>query len=574
MSTQATLNWNAPNDGQTSEVLHWDGRLDNRDDLLLLLRDRLQDDGSNAALARATYERYGIEGFVRLIGDWSVVIRDHANRAIVLASDFAGVRPLYYHVRPDRVSWSSHLQSIVDAIGATELDEHYVRGFLLLGGCPNRTPYKDIYPVPSGHAVILSSQGTTIRRFWNLPIGDEIRYRTERQYEEHLRDLFREAVAVRLQTESPVLAELSGGLDSSSVVSMANHLIRGGAAKASHLTGVSYVWRNSLDEPFIREVESSCGIKSIHVSTHDIPLISESSLGNAAPEIFHPVHSAVAAVARGLNAKVILTGLNGDLVMGNWFDDSLQVAASLRRFRLGRASGEALAWSKILRLPVYSIVWQALRAALPSSLASAGVYSVADGSFTPKSAVTSLCPVLVDRTAYTELHSSFSDAWMQAPPERRKHFRSLSMLLEMRSLQPSEPLQHFEYTHPFAHRPLVEFLMAVPPDVLCRPGEPRRLMRSALSDLWPAKLQARRSKGLFNVPWQEALKPMAQVLLTAEHLYLAEHGFVDRSSVLSRLERLFAGLECNESQLRQIVLFEFWLRNRTTMSHQQKLQAA
>jgi hypothetical protein len=148
------------------------------------------------------------------------------------------------------------------------------------------------------------------------------------------------------------------------------------------------------------------------------------------------------------------------------------------------------------------------------------------------------------------------------------------MLLEMRSLQPSEPLQHFEYTHPFAHRPLVEFLMAVPPDVLCRPGEPRRLMRSALSDLWPAKLQARRSKGLFNVPWQEALKPMAQVLLTAEHLYLAEHGFVDRSSVLSRLERLFAGLECNESQLRQIVLFEFWLRNRTTMSHQQKLQAA
>src|SRR5689334_24017119 len=112
MSTQATLNWNAPNDGQTSEVHHWDGRLDNRDDLLLLLRDRLQDDGSNAALARATYERYGIEGFVRLIGDWSVVIRDNANRAVVLASDFAGVRPLYYHVRPDRSEeHTSELQS-------------------------------------------------------------------------------------------------------------------------------------------------------------------------------------------------------------------------------------------------------------------------------------------------------------------------------------------------------------------------------------------------------------------------------------------------------------------------------
>ena len=66
------------------------------------------------------------------------------------------------------------------------------------------------------------------------------------------------------------------------------------------------------------------------------------------------------------------------------------------------------------------------------------------------------------------------------------------MALELRTLQPPEPLQHLDYTHPFAHRPLVEFLMTVPADVLCRPGEPRRLMRSALSDLWPRKLRERR----------------------------------------------------------------------------------
>ena len=74
---------------------------------------------------------------------------------------------------------------------------------------------------------------------------------------------------------------------------------------------------------------------------------------------------------------------------------------------------------------------------------------------------------------------------MQAPPERRKHFHALSMMLELRTLQAPEPLQHLDYTHPFAHRPLVEFLMSVPADVLCRPGEPRRLMRRALSDQWP-----------------------------------------------------------------------------------------
>lgn len=151
---------------------------------------------------------------------------------------------------------------------------------------------------------------------------------------------------------------------------------------------------------------------------------------------------------------------------------------------------------------------------------------------------------------------------MQARPERRRYFHALSTMLELRILQSPQLLQHLDYTHPFAHRPLVEFLMTVPVDVLCRPGEPRRLMRSALSDLWPSKLQQRRSKGVFNAPWQEALRPLARVLLNARRLHLVERGFVDRASVFSRLQRLAAGLDCNESQLRYVVLLELWLRSR------------
>jgi hypothetical protein len=137
------------------------------------------------------------------------------------------------------------------------------------------------------------------------------------------------------------------------------------------------------------------------------------------------------------------------------------------------------------------------------------------------------------------------------------------MMLELRSLQPPEPLQHLDYTHPFAHRPLVEFLMTVPTDVLCRPGEPRRLMRSALSDLWPPEVRKRRSKGVFNAPWLEALRPLARDLLKGRQLEVVERGFVHRASVLSRLERLSAGLDCNEHQLRHIILLELWLRNQS-----------
>src|SRR5215510_10312388 len=193
---------------QRTEMLHWDGRLDNRDDLLLRLRDSLQGETSNEAIAAAVYERWGTDGLVHLIGDWSLVLRDCVNHTTVLASDFAGVRPLYYCVQAGRVHWSSRLQSLVETTRISDLDEQYIAGFLTVGGCPNRTPYQGIYSVPPGHAVCVSSKGTSIQRFWDLPVGDEIRYHNESRYEEQLRALFREAVAVRLQSESPVLAEL------------------------------------------------------------------------------------------------------------------------------------------------------------------------------------------------------------------------------------------------------------------------------------------------------------------------------------------------------------------------------
>ena len=251
-----------------------------------------------------------------------------------------------------------------------------------------------------GHAVCVSAKETALRRFWALPTGDVIRHPNEQRYEEELRVRFREAVAVRLETDSPVLVELSGGLDSSSVVSMADHLIRTGAAGAPSLASVSYLWQDSLDEPFIREVESFCRIEGNHISTHENPFIAANHVGSAMPEDFEPLRTSVAAVAHRLKAKVFLTGQNGDLIMGNWFTDSLQVAAALRRLRIGQACKESLAWSKIAGLPVSWILWRAFRTALPPAWAT--LDEAYDGSYLPKNNATSLLRGFSDRLGISD----------------------------------------------------------------------------------------------------------------------------------------------------------------------------
>src|SRR5262249_27025028 len=158
------------------------------------------------------------------------------------------------------------------------------------------------------------------------------------------------------------------------------------------------------------------------------------------PEPFQPLRTSVARAARRLGAGVILTGQGGDLMTGNWFDDSLQVAAPLRLLQLRRAFEDSLAWSRILRLPIYRVLSRGLQAALPPALASPALYSTGDASYVPKNEETSIVfksgAGRSRRDSGLELEGLFSDEWLKAPPERRKYFKALSAMFELRLLQP------------------------------------------------------------------------------------------------------------------------------------------
>ena len=537
----------------------WHGRLDNRGDLMRQIGDFPAETSSDGALIAATYERWGDAGLGRVIGDWSAVLCDPRRRAIVLASDFSGVRPLYYHHRGQEVLWSRSLEAMLVHVDANALDEQYVAGYLTVGGYPGRTPYADVHAVMPGYAVRVTVDGAALSAFWRPPTSEGVRCHDEREYEEQFRVLFRDAVSSRLQARAPVAAELSGGLDSSSVVCLAADLIRRGEVAASGLTAISYVHRGSRDVPFIGKVEEHCGLRSVRLSVDDIPLFAESDILGALPHGRSRLQQSAAAIARHASASAFLTGQGGDQLTGNWFDDSLQVARPLLRGRLFEASRDALAWSRAGGVPAAQILSRASRAALPYLCRAASLYRTEDMT---GQGDTSLRASLLQRAGFSEPDAVISNEWMAARPWRRPHVRALTMTRELRLLEAPETMDGLDYAHPFMHRPLVEFLLSVPAEVLCRPGEPRRLMRRALSTMWPVPLRGRRSKGLFSSPYLKAFRPLAAKLLKARRWRVVERGWIERASLISRLERLTRGLACHQHQLRQILLLEYWLRNR------------
>lgn len=546
--------------GRTCAVT-FDGRLDNRADLQRSLGDPTASDASDATLAVTAYETWGSPGFGHLIGDWSLALWDPQKETVVLASDFAGVRPLYYAVERTRVVWSTRLRPLVDWLRAREIDDTYVAGLLAFGGCPNRTPYRGIYSVPPGHTVEVSAAQTHIRRFWKLPLDQPIRYAHESEYEEHLRSLFREAVGCRLPAAGTCLCELSGGFDSSSVVTMATDLIRTGEVPSKPAVALSFEHQGSLDEKYYTAVARACGLESVRLSTRDHPFLNETALDGILPAFWGSLHTEIAAIARNLGATTYMTGQLGDTVMGNWWDDSAQVAGLMRDGRIPAGLHQALTWAKLLRVPVTRILWNALLANLPPSrLAARWLPQLGWRDPVPDTG-DSLAPAF--RKCTQQARACFSDDWVHARPERRGHFRALMQTLELRRLQPPEPLEHLSYVHPFAHRPLVEFMLSIPAGIACRPGEPRRLMRRALGQYWPPELRHRRSKDALGGVFLESLRPLAHAFLQpGQPLRVVECGYVDRASLNQRLDRLSMSLGCNETQLRQIILLELWLRQR------------
>jgi asparagine synthase (glutamine-hydrolysing) len=536
----------------------WDGRLDNRKDLLR--QTGLPSDCSDSAIVFDLFRQKGVDGLRDVVGDWSLCIWDAHTREIVLASDYAGIRPLYYYRSVRSVCWSTSLADLVRWTGVAELDDRYVGSFLLRGSASAQTPYAGIFAVPAGHAVSIAQDRIAERAFWNLPIHQETRSPDERQYEEQMLELFREAVHVRISSEAPVCAELSGGLDSSSVVCMVNRLQREMPGHLPDLTTFSYTHERCPDEKYFRDVERACGLSGFHLELQEYPAIAADQAG-AVPAWWEPRFRKLARRMTDLGSAVLLTGQFGDFIMGNTPDDSGPVTEWLAQGRFGEALREAYAWGRSTQVPIYPILWRSIREAwfswVPPVNPRAAVGAIRS------STEDSLAEDLRNRLESFEQEQLGHEPWRHAPPGRRQRFRGADEILRSRILQTPEALQHISYTHPYAHRPLVEFMLTIPSSVVCRPSQPRRLMRRAFAGLLPPMVLNRKSKAAYTSVYYQALMPLAAAMLNRPtEIQLVERGYLDRTSLTSRLERFTQGLDCNEFQLRMIILFEFWLRNR------------
>jgi len=561
-TTEESRRETQPRISESGAVITWDGRLDNREVLIDELGNKTTSESTDLEIVAASYDCWGVNALARLIGDWALSIWETRERSLMLATDFLGLRHLYYSVMKDRVTWCTILEPLVLLAGRTfKLEEKYIAGWLASFPEPHLTPYSGIHSVPPSCFVRLRRGAVQVKRYWDFDPGKAIRYGSDAEYEEHFRSAFGNSVQQRLRSESPLLAELSGGMDSSSIVCMADDICGRAAASSPRVDTLSYYddsEPNWNERPYFSKVEEKRGRKGFHidVSGHSPPAFDCSECSFAptpgAAAGCDEVTRSFAACLRSGGYCVLLSGVGGDEVTGGVPTPTPELADLLATCQFQMLTRQLRLWALQKRRPWFHLLLETTKEFLPFELVSRSQDRQAASWLTPRFRQQ-------HREALASVERRFS--FFNRLPSFQANLNTLEALRRQLACYalPSNPT--YERRYPYLDRPLLEFLYSIPQEQLVRPGQRRSLMRRALTGIVPDELVNRKRKAYVSAGLRETiLTQWRQLNVDTEKSVSAALGIVDRQGLVHTLDQVARGTEVPDLSLMRTLTMEAWLR--------------
>ncbi len=203
------------------------------------------------------YKIWGTDCFARFNGFWALALYDFKERKLILSRDRLGKKPLFWTRAGKTVYFASEIKALleVDAVSnARAVNEEAMFTWLAYGqkNINNQTFFKDIFALPAGSFSVVDDRfPEQVVRFWSVPASrlTEADISVE-EASGQLLQLLQDAVKIRLRADVPVCVELSGGMDSSTLVALA------AAATDQKVTTftVRYPEKKWDEEPFARSI--------------------------------------------------------------------------------------------------------------------------------------------------------------------------------------------------------------------------------------------------------------------------------------------------------------------------------
>jgi asparagine synthase (glutamine-hydrolysing) len=482
-------------DSSSRRAITFDGRLDNRHDLLRQLELTTADGAAigDAALMLRLYDAFG-EGCVdRVLGDFAFAIWDGPRRRLFCARDAMGIKPFFYRVADQSIAWASGAGVLAACAGPMPAPNEGMAAEYLAGRitCKSETLFQNIFRLPPAHVLIAEAQATSARRYWSPDPQAEIRHATDDEYAAHLSALVHEAVAARLRTNRTVGIMLSGGIDSSAVTGVATQLWRAGAVPCGGIETFSISVPGKNDEaPFFTQVSDRWNLPAHRFTAQPVDGLFRDAISEeldvetyANSPSLHPLY----ARARERGVGLLLTGVGADEWLGtscSAYADlvkharivalarRLQLDAGLTDFAGWRGAAKAAIWP-VLPAPIQHVVRRAVR----RGQAPAWI----DPDFAARIDLAGRLRRHDDGMRFPTFEQT--DTWHEGTSGLAVH--SLELFAR------STAAFGIELAHPFLDRRIVEFGLALPADQRWRNGRAKDLLRRAMAPHVPATIADR-----------------------------------------------------------------------------------
>lgn len=498
-------------DPLTGSVLTFDGRLDNRTELKDALERRGTEpvDDGDAALVLAAYRQWGLAAPARLLGDFALAVWDPSRQHVFCARDPLGKRAFcYLHDRRRFVAGTELRQVLADPEVDRTPNEGMVAEYLASAITNSEeTLYAGVRRLPAGHMLLVDARKLQVTRWWSPDPSYEIRYPSDADYASALLELLREAVACRSRVVGRLGIELSGGLDSTTIASIATDLRKSGVSAPESIETFSLVFPGlCCDEtPFIE-----LAVGALRVVAHRISGAHESGTPETTGQLDFPFYPN-GTMANGLKAhaatrgcRVLLTGFGGD----DWLSGSpYRVADDLRRLRLARPIRQLLAELTQSQEPDRLSLVAAYRLGILPLMGSR-IRQMVRRIIPPPDRRPSWLPHrFASRVALEERIA------LSALPLFRSHaqqdiYASATSGVAIHGTEMEERLTAafgLEQRHPLDDLRIVTFALAIPEDQRWHSGETRVVLRRAMQGRLPEAIRRRQSKPDFSVLVARAL---------------------------------------------------------------------
>jgi asparagine synthase (glutamine-hydrolysing) len=540
---------------------------------------RFTSDGDTECLVHL-YEEYG-DGLVdRLRGMFALAIWDVAERRLLLARDRVGKKPLYWRSDGTSLIFGSELKALVqDPAMPREVDPVALHHYLTYQYVP--APWsilRGVRKLPPGHLLTWHGGTHAIRRYWRLDATPR-RVRDERAEAEELRERFEDATRVRMVSERPLGAFLSGGLDSSAVV----------AAMARQASGPVKTFSIGFDEQAYDERRYARRLAEWYGTDHHEMVVSPSALDVLPALAWHfdepfadssAIPSFYVAKMSRERVTVVLNGDGGDECFGGY--RRYVAMARTRRISLPEAvrpRAERLGQLLVSHTRAQSPPWKAGRVLqmlghpLPRRYARMMSYFSPEQKFDVYS--DTMCESLAHVDSYELLDAAFAASGAGSTI-------GAIMDVDINTYLPGDLLMKSDITtmansiearSPFLDHHLLEWAAGLPADLKVRSGTTKYLLKKAIADWLPPELVDRPKMG-FGVPlaaWlRTELRELSWDLLTDRTA--RSRGFFRPEAVTRMLHQHAAGTD-HSTRIWALIQFELWHRIFVDDAHTQATSA-